>query len=223
MRSKPFKRRSRPAVRSRVSDLTETLLRQRTDIEEIFVAGDDPESFLDYYGGPDHFDDMCIYDSVDDATACRLSNDWLDGKVQIGWNCNLELSKLLAKRGHLVRDRVENIVQQIMSGEVSFYSGLCLTFLPRMKDGEQLAIGLLEIAPDDLRDGLFHACYKLNTPLIYEAFKSSVRRWAASDKNWGSGTGEAWLVNRMVDRWDQTFPSGDHADIRQLCQRVLES
>jgi hypothetical protein len=210
-------------VRSRVSVLTETLLRQRTDIEEFFVAGNDPESFLDYYGGPDYFDDACIYDSVDDATACWLLNDWLDGQVQIGWDCHLELSKLLAKRGHLVQDKVEKLVRQIASGEVSFSSDLCLSFLPSMKDGEQLAIGLLEIAPDDRRDGLFHARYKLNTPLIYEAFKSRVRRWVAADDSWGNGTGEAWLVNRMVDKWDQTFPKGDHAGIRQLCQRVLGS
>jgi hypothetical protein len=208
-------------VRSRVSDLTEALLRQRDDVEEIFVPGDDPESFLDYYGGPDYFDEVCIYDCVDDVTACWLLNDWLDGQVQVGWECHCELSKLLAKRGHLIRDKVESVVRQIASGEVSFGSDLCLSFLPSMKDGEQLAYGLLDIASADRRDGLFRACYTLNTDLIYEAFKSSVRRWAAADVCWRNGTGEAWLVNRMVDKWDQTFPDGNHADIRQLCQRVL--
>lgn len=211
----------RTVVRNRVSDLTEAVLRQRTDVDEIFVAGDDPESFLDYYGGPDYFDDECIYDSVDDATACWLLEDWIDGQVQIGWECHCELSKLLAKRGHLVRDKVENVVRRIVSGEIGFGSDLCLSFLPSMKDGEQLAIELLDDAPADRRDGLFRACYVLNTQSIYEAFKASVRRWAAADEQWGNGTGEARLVNRMVDKWDQTFPDSDHADIRQLCQRVL--
>jgi hypothetical protein len=140
-------------VRSRVSDLTEALLRQRTDVEEIFSAGDGPMDFLAYYGGPDYFDEVCIYDSLDDSTACWLLNDWLNEQVEVGWECHLELSKLLAKRGYLVRDKVENIVQQIASGELSFGSDLYLSFLPSMKDGEQLAIELLDIAPADRRDG----------------------------------------------------------------------
>lgn len=210
-------------VRNRVSDLTENLLRQRTDVEEIFVPGDDPESFLDYYDGPDYFDDECIYDPVDDAAACWLLNDWFNEPLPIGWECHRELSKLLAKRGHLVRDKAESIVRKIASGELSYGWDLCLSFLPCMSDGEQLAIELLDDAPADRRDGLFRACDVLNTKAIYEAFKASVRRWAAADEYWGNGTGEAWLVNRMADKWDRTFPHGDHADIRQLCQRVLGS
>src|SRR5215467_6809143 len=98
-------------MRSRVSDLTESLLRQPFDIEWLSRAGDEPEEFLDYLDGPDYFDDECIYDSVDDQTALWLLNDWLDERANVGWQANLELSKLLAKRGRLVAAKVEPIVR----------------------------------------------------------------------------------------------------------------
>jgi hypothetical protein len=147
------------------------LLRERSDIETIYSGSDDPEDFLDFFGGPDYYDEACIYDSVDDATACWLQNDWLDQRANdVGWEVHLELSKLLAKRGELVRAKVESIVHELakLSEEGSDFSwaryGLCLSFLERMKDGELLAIQLLDQAPAGFRDGLFRACYKLNTP-----------------------------------------------------------
>ncbi len=94
---------------------------------------------------------------------------------------------------------------------------LCLTFLPLLPDGESLAIALLECAPEDFRDGVLHACYRLNTRPIYEAVKANVRRWE-QDIWCGDSTGERWLVHRLVKRWDESFPEGDHEDIRRLCE-----
>lgn len=211
-------------MRSRLSNLSESLLRDRNDLVCFSPASDDPEDFLDFLGGPDYFDDECIYDSVDDSTARWLLNDWLDGAPNVGWCINLELSKLLAKRGHLVRERVEPLIRGLSA--LSLDEGgfmpwsqhqLCLSFLPSMDDGERLAICLLERVPEDARDGLLHACYSLNTRPIYEAVKASVRRWE-QDIWCGGGTGEHWLIYRMVERWDRTFPGEDHADIRELCQ-----
>ena len=210
-------------MRTRLSDLTEILLQQRNDlIGGCEPLSDDPGDFLDYLGGPEYFDESCIYDSVDDDTAIWLLNDWLDGTANVGWHVNCELSKLLAKRGHLIRERAEAIVRTIADSdpEVDCLSWakrqLCLSFLPCMEDGETLAVRLLGQAPSDFRDGILFACYRLNTQVIYEAVKRNVRRWEA--EMWIEGTGEHWLVNQMVQLWDETFPGGDHEDIRVLCQ-----
>jgi hypothetical protein len=211
-------------VRSRLSDLTESLLRVRGDLDYFGPASDDPEDGLEFFGGPHYFDDECIYDTVDDPTAQWLLNDWLDGTMNVGWSVHRELSKLLGKRGNLVRDRVEPIIRDLAAlapDEGGFTPWakhqLCLSFLPSLPDAEALALRLLDRVPEDFRDGLLRACYSLNTPAIYEAMKASVRRWE-QDIWCGSSTGELWLVQRMLDRWDRTFPGGDHADIRQFCQ-----
>ena len=166
--------------------------------------------------------DDCIYDPADDATGRQLLNDWLDGAPNVCWNTHCELSKLLARRGHLVRERVEPIIRELTAlapGEGGFSPWrehqLSLSFLAKMADGEALAVHLLGGVPEDFRDGLLLACYTLNTRPIYEAVKASVRRWAA--ELWCGGTGEKWLIHRMVERWDRTFPGEDHADIRELC------
>ena len=193
-------------MRCRRSDLTESLLRHRTDLTLFEPATDDPEDGLEYFGGPDYFDDECIYDPVDDATALWLLNDWLDDKPYVGWNVHRELSKLLAKRGHLVRDRVEPIVRQLAAlrpDEGGFTPWaehqLCLSFLWRMEDGESLAVRLIDRVPEDFRDGLLLACYKVNTPAVYEAVKAAVRQWEADGCWCGDSTGERWLLRRMVE------------------------
>ncbi len=211
-------------MRSRLSNLTESLLRGRSDLDYFSPASDDPKDGLGFFGGPDYFDDECIYDAVDDATAQWVLNDWLDGAPNVGWNVHRELSKLLAKRGNLVRDRVEPIIRGLAAlapDEGGFTPWakhqLCLSFLPSFPDSEALALRLIERVPEDFRDGLLRACYSLNTRPIYEAVKTSVRRW--EQEVWcGGSTGERWLIHRMVQRWDRTFPGDDHADIRRLCQ-----
>jgi hypothetical protein len=211
-------------VRSRLSDLTESLLRARTDLDYFGPASDDPEDGLEFFGGPDYVDDECIYDTVDDATAEWLLSNWLDGASNVGWNVHLELSKLLAKRGNLVRARVEPIIRGLaaLAAEEGGFTPwaehqLCLSFLPNLSDGEALALRLLDRVPEDFRDGLLRACYWLNTRSIYEAVKASVRRWE-QDVWCGGSTGERWLIHRMVERWDRTFPGEDHADLRALCR-----
>jgi hypothetical protein len=215
-------------MRCRLSDLTESLLQQRTDLDLLSPATDGPNPVdgLEYFGGPEYFDDECIYDPVDDATALWLLGDWLDGEPDVGWRVHLELSKLLAKRWHLVLDRVEPIVRELAAlrpGEGGFTPWarhqLCLSVLWRMQDGESLAVGLIERVPEDFRDGLLLACYKLNTPAVYEAVKAAVRRWEAEGCWCGGSTGELWQLRRMVERWDATFPGGDHEDVRRFLQQ----
>lgn len=213
-------------MRNRLSDLTESLLRNRTDLTAFWPATDDPEDGLEYFGGPDYFDEEGIYDPVDDATAEWLLADWLDGQAaNVGWNVRRELSKLLAKRGRLVRDRVEPIVRQLAAlgpedgGFTPWaHHQLCLSFLPQMEDGESLAVRLIDRVPEDFRDGLLLACYRINSPAVYEAVKEAVRRWEAEGCWCGGSTGELWLLRRMVERWGATFPCGDHEDVRRFLQ-----
>lgn len=211
-------------MRSRLSDLTATLLRDRGDLIHLSPASDDPEDGLEFIGGPGYLDPECIYDPVEDATAHWLLDDWLDGDRTVGWCVHLQLSKLLAKRGQLVAGRVEPIVRELaavdpMTGDSTIWyeRELCLSYLPLLADGEALLLRCLERSRDDFRDGILHACHSLNTRTIYEALKANVRRWA-EDESWGIGSGERWLMNWIVERWDQTFPGEDHADIRQLCR-----
>ena len=76
-------------------------------------------------------------------------------------------------------------------------------------------VAMLDFVPEDCRDGLLLACHRLNTPAVYDKVKACVRRWAG--EGWGgASTGEAHLIGRMVRRWDETFPGGDHEDVRRM-------
>jgi hypothetical protein len=211
-------------MKTRLSAFTESLLRQRSDIEHLSPpTTDEPDDRLEFTGGPDYFADESIYDPVDDATATWLLQDFLTSKAEVGWNVLKELSKFLWKRGHLVHDQASTTVHDLAKldrDEGGFTPWiehqLCLSYLCRMEDGQVLAIRLLDTVPEDFRDGLLLACYRMDTPAIYEAVKAHVRQWIA-DIWLGESTGEKWLVHRMVQKWDRTHPRGDHDDIRAAC------
>jgi hypothetical protein len=208
--------------------LTETLLRARTDIETICAADPSPRkwssrTYLDFHGGPDCFADDCIYDPVDDATGRWLLEDFVDGNSTVGASVYEELSKLLSKRGQLVRDRMDPIVGGILDGTVAYEPHfLKLSYAATMPDGESVVLKLLDIVGSDSRDALFVACYKLNTRAIYEKLTSKVREWD-SDPNdvWFAGTGEPWMIRRLCEKWDLMFPAAGHTDVRQIAERHL--
>jgi hypothetical protein len=203
--------------------LTEKLLRKRQDIESIAPA--DPSSdqgCLGCWGGPDYFDDECIYDPCDDATARWLLEDFLYGRSQVDGHISGELSKLLSKRPYAIADMMAHLIDRLdhrPSDSIYSYHNLAWSYFANRADGETRALQLLDLVPEDCRDGLFLACYKLNTPAIYEKMKRKVREWYADYKFWGSGTGERGRVAQMVKKWDKTFPNGDHEDIRRICRR----
>jgi hypothetical protein len=212
--------------------LTESLLQQRDDVKEVYHLPNLPKkrrrgTRLEFTGGPDFFADDCIYDPVDDGTARWLLEDFIGKKPEIGWSVGSELSKLLSKRGHLVHDSVMPIILSLAEARldsegiltVSFAPHqLCLSYICLIPDGEALALRLLDVVTEDCRDGLFLACFKMNTPAIYEKVKAKVREWVADEESpWGgSSTGEQWLIRKMVQKWDITFPNGDHEDIRRI-------
>ena len=62
----------------------------------------------------------------------------------------------------------------------------------------------LDLCEEDFRDGLFLACYRLNTPDIYSSLVRHFSEWIEKDPDWGKGTGEQLALERFLQKWDQT-------------------
>lgn len=212
---------------STLLETTRDLLGARSDVkfhigEDFYSSG---EPLLEMWDGPDYFDDDCIYDPCDDPTAARVMGGFITAdSVPVGFNVCREISKLISKRGQLVHDQLMPVIDLLSGADVDrdgfgvfAKHQLCLSYLALPPNGESIALHLLDRVPEDCLDGLFLACYRLNTRAIYERVTSNVRRWVADDAWWGTAGGERWQISRMVEKWDATFPAHSHEDIRRLC------
>ena len=212
--------------------LTEALLRARTDIRTIYPADPTPRNWakrtsLSFFPGPDfpdYVDDRCIYDGLDDATARWVLEDFVDRNSTVCYGIARELSKLLSTRGVLVRDRMEPIIRGIIDAAPGYrHYFLHLGYAATMPDGESVVLTLLDIVGSDSRDGLFLPCYKLNTRAIYEKVTAKVREWDSDENDvWYAGTGEPWMIRRMIEKWDDTFGPEGHADVRRIVDKHLQ-
>lgn len=112
-----------------------------------------------------------LFDSLTEKDASSLlhffcSPEWTS--ESLAWNINIELAKLLAKRGLLVKDKAERLIQFHYERETCFSEAcfLHLAYLGTNIRFEGLCLELLEKSVEDSRDGIFIACASLGTPKI---------------------------------------------------------
>ena len=119
------------------------------------------------------------------------------------WDIALEIAKLLPTKGYLVKDRL-----QLDGWTVDFcyhgFNQMLLAYLGSSKKYETRIIELLDMIPEDYRDGLFLACEALNTPLICRKLMEKFTQWINADSDYGKGTGEMHYLVRFIKLWETT-------------------
>lgn len=174
-------------------------LQKRTDIFGLtWIRG--PEGIVfEFEGGPDFFDPDCVFDSLPDEDAAELMTAFCDG-LFLGWGVSRELSKLLAKRGNLIDKRGAALVMSRQERDDLFC--LQLAFLGSNVKWEPLCIRYLDSLAEGQREGLFLACYRLNTTFIYWALVDKFTAWAMEDPNWRFRS-EVDMLARFLELWER--------------------
>ncbi|MGI6300648.1 MAG: hypothetical protein ACOX52_06290 [Verrucomicrobiota bacterium] len=176
------------------------ILKKRKDIVNLEVDADTKLIYFD--GGPKLFDSDCIFDSCSSDFSTKLLECFLRHEVDMGWNISIELSKLLSKQGHLVAEIAEPIVTR--PPELGFSDNfLFLSYFGNSINWEPYCVSLLDWVPEDSRDGLFLACFRLNSFNIYKKLVKRFHEWIDS-QDWGEGSGELYALSIFLKKWDQT-------------------
>ena len=217
--------------------LMRTALERRGDVTDIAIYPSDyypNQKDFQFIGGPDYFADDCVFDTLPDKDARRLLSAWIDDQcdpdgprpICLEWGVHQQLSRLLSRRGQLVGKRVEPILRRLADGNEGtgkwLQQGMLASYLPLMKDGEALAVGMIETSHYDCRDALFLACRDMNTPAIYDTLRNTARKWIR-DPYWTSASGEIGGMLKILDRWDATFPKEGHAELRWFYQSYCDT
>lgn len=197
---KPRRPRNRRLIK-----LTLKMLRQSGIYEEVIYPPNesDEDDFLDYRCGPSLFDDFCIYDACSDATCRWALRDFVNERTRgIGGDAHLELTKLLSKRGRLVKELVEPEVK--LAGKdpqyAVFHRAQLLAYLPLMRNGEKHALKLLEAIDPYYGEGLLLACYRMNTPAIRQSLRRRYVAWEA-EGSLNCGTPLKHYLGFFIKKW----------------------
>ena len=161
-----------------------------------------------------------IFDECSDDDAKLLLESFIDYRALYQYDLAFQLSRLMARRGSLVRARMGRILAK--TDWRSYGSnGLLLSYLASRKGSDALVCRLLDEVGEDSRDGLFLACWYLAGKRVQKRLKCKFEEWIAADASWGDGTGEAWWLGAFLSKWtaEGTFP---YEQLQSLTQWHLE-
>ena len=141
-----------------------------------------------------------IFGDLDDEGAKFLLESFIDFRSLYHFDLALQLARLLAERGTLVRARMGRIIAKT---DWSSYrsNGLLLSYLGSVKGADAQIRRLLDIVPEDGRDGLFVACWKSQSARVQKKLLEKFERWIEDDPDFGSGTGEAAWLGAFLAKW----------------------
>ena len=141
-----------------------------------------------------------IFGDIDDEDAKFLLESFIDFRSLYHFDLALQLACLLAERGTLVRARMGRIIAKT---DWSSYrsNGLLLSYLGSVKGADAQIRRLLDIVPEDGRDGLFVACWKSQSVRVQKKLLEKFESWIDADSDFGSGTGEAAWLGAFLAKW----------------------
>ena len=145
-------------------------------------------------------DPIWLFSDVSDEEANLLLGAFVDGKTFCTYDIMRHLSRLLATKGLLVSRKVDKILERT-DWESYAAPQLLLSYLAVKPDGDKWIIRLLDIVPEDCRDGLFLACWYLDDFGVNKRLLAKLAAWSV-DPNWsGAATGEQVWLKRFSNKF----------------------
>ena len=144
--------------------------------------------------------------SATEEEACTLLTSFVSGALDVGPGLGCELTRLLAEKGSVVKEQLQKVIE---GTDWSRYGTPCrvlagLHFLP---DGKQKTMELLNIIPEDWRDGLLASIWKSNDIEMNLALLRKFEEWIQFP-DWRTSSGEDGWVDKFIAKWvaNEVFP-----------------
>jgi hypothetical protein len=162
----------------------------------------------------DLFTSECIFDDCSDAQAKPLLESFLRNRLSVSWSVSEQLSKLLSKRGRLVSETMDKLLEKL-DWSCCSAEQLFLSYLAVRDDGASWAARLLDEVREDFRDGLFLACFRLKSEELDRKLMKKFMEWAAG--HWCPGsTGELYALEQFSAKWLGLYPYSDLEGVIRL-------
>ena len=160
------------------------------------------------------FASQCIFDECTDSEATLFLEAFLTGNLSVSWSVFIQLSKLLSKRGKLVSGIIDPLMAKL---EWTSYSVrlLFLSYLAVREDGAVQAMKLLDVVPDDGRDGLFLGCHRIQSKELDRKLMKKFLEWEMEAADM-SATGQIYALQQFIAKWLGLYPYSDLEGVVRL-------
>lgn len=157
---------------------------------------------------------------TDDEAQYLLEYFLVSGKLDVlDYSICCIMIRLLAEKGYLVKSEIFTILSKedwACSPSLScFLAGVCF-----LNNASNIIVYLLDLVPEDSRDGLFTACWKINNKDVDVKLLEKFEEWISKDETYGIGTGELGWVFVFLSKWtkNNTF---SYLRLKKITQWVL--
>ena len=141
-----------------------------------------------------------IFSDVSDKEATALLTAFMRSDNHFTYEILCHLSRLMALKGQLVSSQMDDI---IATTDWSLYSTetSLLSYLAVKSDGAEWILRLLDIVPNDARDGLFTACWYCSDARVQAKLVKKFDEWITEDPTWGGGDREDVWLGYFLGKW----------------------
>ena len=178
------------------------LLSSRDDVYDLSIPSAKGSCDFYYEGGPMMLEDRCIFDDCTDDIKTAMLEFYFSPQglsVSFNWDVNVEFAKLAAKHGKLVEQRAEEFFPKNFTDEWGTYF-LHMAYFGSSSKYERELARLIEVSPEDGRDGLFIGSWFSQSELVQHTLMKEFQKWEECP-SWGSGTGEMQAMQRFRQKW----------------------
>lgn len=144
-------------------------------------------------------DAVWLFQDVSEDEARLLLQTFVTDYQGFAFDIGLHFARLLALKGALVESALRARITQT---DWSSYAApnLLLAGLAALSDGAAWIIRLLDVVPNDTRDGLLMACWYCDDDAVHQKLLLAFEHWSA-DPTWGGGDGEGAWLKAFLARW----------------------
>ena len=210
-----------------ICNLIQSALTSQKDVRFVREVVVDGCHVFEYKGGPEVLENRCVFDVLSDEQSARLLKFYLSEpglNALFNWEINVELAKLSAKRGFLVRDAAEQCLCDGFEKEHWIDNVLRVAYFGSDVRYEKRLVDLIEKRAGDCGDGydgLFIACWFMNSRKVDAALAERFADWLKND-TLDRGGCSLTDVFRLIDKWERKGRGAVCEGLRGLCRDYIK-
>lgn len=198
------------------------ILLARDDVHDLSIpSGKDSQGFY-YEGGPKMLDDRCIFDNCTEKVKTDLLEFYFSQRglqVSFNWDVNVEFAKLAAKYGKLVARKADGFFPSDFTNEWGTYF-LHMAYFGSSEKYEPELVRLIEISPEDGRDGLFIGSWFSQSELVQRTLIKAFCKWVKTP-SWDAATGEMFALRYFLRKWEMTVDRRKETEQRARIEKEV--